>query len=206
LKGFHIVVSRAKFLIGGSITFALLLTSVLSCDSARRHKLVSFFFDGVPPLEAETSGPADVNSQSSEVEKATEGRKLDWYVHEPTKDCSLCHGKRAQDGFSRQTRLIAQVPELCYKCHDDYTASAVFVHGPVAVGECLFCHHHHKSRNEHLLNEPEPELCYLCHDREMTEAITGHLPELSSGCSNCHHAHASSAKVLLKTSLEEKPK
>jgi len=44
--------------------------------------------------------------------------------------------------------LIAQEPELCYNCNDDYTVSASFIHGPVAVGQCLFCHNPHKSKIE----------------------------------------------------------
>jgi len=90
------------------------------------------------------------------------------------------------------------VPKLCYNCHDDYVATASFVHGPVAVGQCLFCHTPHKSKIEHLLKKPEPDLCYLCHDASMIELIPAHLPQQTSACTDCHNPHSGSTKALLK--------
>jgi predicted CXXCH cytochrome family protein len=95
-------------------------------------------------------------------------------------------------------RLTAPVPKLCYGCHADYTVSAPFVHGPVAVGQCLFCHNQHKSKIEHLLKEPEPKLCYLCHDINTVELIPAHLTNQQFACTGCHNAHASPVKSLLK--------
>jgi len=168
----------------------------MSCDEAERYKTLTFFFDGVPPpgstgLQGE---PLDSNS----IEPDQTGQTPAWYVHEPRKDCTTCHGKRKQRGFSSETYLIAQEPELCYNCHDDYTLSAPFVHGPVAVGQCLFCHNPHKSKIKYLLNEPEPGLCYLCHDVNTIELIAAHSPDQLSSCTNCHNPHASSLKALLK--------
>jgi predicted CXXCH cytochrome family protein len=127
------------------------------------------------------------------------GQKPAWYAHEPSRDCSNCHSKRKQRTFSTQTRLIAPIPKLCYNCHDDYTSSALFVHGPVAVGQCIFCHNPHRSKIEHLLIAPEPGLCYLCHDINTIELITAHLSEQLSTCTNCHNPHAGSIKALLKS-------
>lgn len=173
----------------------------VSCDEVKHHEALTFFFDGVPPLRPEMlqEGPVDSNS----LEPVQAGQKPAWYVHEPTKDCSICHGIPKRRGFSRHKHLIAPVPKLCYNCHKDYTVSASFVHGPVAVGQCLFCHNHHKSKIEHLLKAPEPELCYLCHDRNTVELIAAHLPKQLSTCTDCHNAHASSAKALLKGSSSQ---
>ena len=121
-----------------------------------------------------------------------------WYIHEPRNNCTVCHGTRKQRRFSAPTRLIAGVPKLCYDCHTDYTISAPFVHGPVAVGKCLICHNPHKSKTEHLLKEPEPEICYQCHIVKEIEIIPAHLTKLSYLCTDCHEAHASSIKYLLK--------
>jgi predicted CXXCH cytochrome family protein len=95
---------------------------------------------------------------------------------------------------------------LCYNCHDDYTSSASFVHGPVAVGQCVFCHNPHRSKIEHLLVASEPGLCYFCHDKNTIELIAAHSPKQLSPCTNCHNPHASSIKALLKnTSIMTAP-
>jgi len=180
----------------GLMLLVFFVIFLMSCDEAERYKTLTFFFDGVPPpgstgLQGE---PLDSNS----IEPDQTGQTPAWYVHEPRKDCTTCHGKRKQRGFSSETYLIAQEPELCYNCHDDYTLSAPFVHGPVAVGQCLFCHNPHKSKIKYLLNEPEPGLCYLCHDVNTIELIAAHSPDQLSSCTNCHNPHASSLKALLK--------
>lgn len=173
----------------------------VSCDDVDRHEALTFFFDGVPPL-----GPEDLQGDSldpNSPEFAQTGQTPAWYVHEPRKDCSICHGKRKQRSFSSQIYLTSPVPKLCYNCHTDYTVSAPFVHGPVAVGQCLFCHNPHKSKIEHLLTAPEPGLCYQCHDVDTIELIAAHLPKQLSACTDCHNAHASSTKGLLKGSSSE---
>jgi predicted CXXCH cytochrome family protein len=174
---------------------------VVSCDEAKHHKIMTFFFDGVPPLRQEVlEKTADANSQ----ELAQMRPKPAWYVHEPRKDCTVCHGKRKQRGFSSRTYLTAPVPNLCYNCHTDYTLSDSFVHGPVAVGQCLFCHNPHKSKFEHLLKESEPNLCYLCHDINTIELIPAHLPKQLSSCTDCHNAHASSLRFLLTAAASQR--
>ena len=174
---------------------------VMSCDDIEQHKALTFFFDGVPPPGQEYLQGESLDPNSPEL--AQTGQTPAWYIHEPRKDCSICHGKRKQRSFSSQTYLTAPVPKLCYNCHTDYTASAPFVHGPVAVGQCLFCHNPHKSKIEHLLIAPEPGLCYQCHDIDTIELIAAHLPKQLSACTDCHNAHASSAKTLLKDSSSE---
>ncbi len=169
---------------------------VLSCDEVERHQVLAFFLDGVPPLSPQDFEEGLANSNSQELEQG--GQKPAWYVHEPRKDCTNCHQKQRMGRFSAQTHLVAPVPALCHRCHPDFTASASFVHGPVAVGQCLFCHNPHKSKIEHLLNEPEPKLCYLCHDISMVELIPAHLTQQTSACTDCHNPHAGPTKALLK--------
>jgi predicted CXXCH cytochrome family protein len=176
----------------------LLVLFFISCNQIERYKTLSFFFDGVPPLGQE--GLRAESVETSSPEPAQTGQAPVWYVHEARKDCSNCHGKRIQRGFSSQPRLIAPIPKLCYNCHADFTSSAQFVHGPVAVGQCLFCHNPHKSQIKHLLREPEPELCYQCHDENTIELIPAHLPKQLSDCTDCHDPHSSPNKALLKGS------
>ena len=170
----------------------------VSCDEVKHHETLTFFFDGVPPLQPEMLEGELVDANSLETDQP--GQKPLWYVHEPRKDCSICHGKRKQRGFSSQTYLTKSVPKLCYDCHTDYTESASFVHGPVAVGQCIFCHNPHKSKIKNLLVAPEPGLCYLCHDTDTIELIAAHLTKQLSPCTDCHNPHASYTKALLTDS------
>ena len=175
---------------------------LLSCDEIERHRALTFFFDGVPPLGGEGLGTERLDVNAPETGPA--GQKLVWYEHEPVKDCTNCHQKQAMGGFSPQTRLIAPAPQLCYKCHEDPATSAAFVHGPVAVGQCLFCHNPHRTKVEHLLTEAEPRLCYSCHDITMIGLIPAHLTQPTSACTDCHNPHAGPARFLLKTTSSEK--
>ena len=198
---------RAKIItIGLIITGFFLLVSVMSCDTKKHHKVLTFFFDGVPPLEAESSqvemaqDKASVGSEIKQAAKTPTGSG-----HEPWRKCSGdCHGQRTKSSFSRQVYLNEKIPALCYNCHSDYTASSVFVHGPVVVGDCLFCHDPHSSKNKHLLKSPIPELCFRCHEKEFIESIPNHAAESAAKCNKCHEAHTSSVRTLLKTGLKDK--
>jgi len=173
----------------------------VSCDEVQRHEALIFFFDGVPPLGSENLQEKLLDPNTPEFAQADQAPV--WYVHEPRKDCSTCHGKRKRRSFSSQIYLNSPVPKLCYNCHTDYTVSASFVHGPVAVGQCLFCHNPHRSKIEHLLTEPEPKLCYLCHDINTIKLIPAHLLKQLSACTECHYPHASSDKALLKENISQ---
>lgn len=178
----------------------LLLTSlaalVTSCDPAARYEAMTFFFDGVD--QPELDRPVDVLVDTNSLALAQESQGPIWYVHEPRKDCTNCHDTARQSRSSGQAYLVAPVPQLCYDCHDDRTVSARYVHGPVAVGQCLQCHDHHKSRVEHLLKGPVPELCYLCHDADAIQAIPAHFVTELSACTDCHDPHVSGERPLLK--------
>jgi predicted CXXCH cytochrome family protein len=174
----------------------VLATLVLSCDEAQRHQMLTFFFDGVPPLGPQTSGEETAPSTFKELQAGQQAPT--WYSHKPISNCLNCHQKQKTGRFSTRTRLIASPPKLCYKCHADFTTSAPYVHGPVAVGQCLFCHNPHRSKNKHLLNQPEPKLCFLCHDSKMIEMIPAHLTQQTSACTDCHNPHAAWTKALLR--------
>lgn len=120
--------------------------------------------------------------------------------HEPRNDCTFCHGTQKIRGFSPPSRLIEGVPKLCYKCHTDFTSSALFSHRPVVLGQCLSCHHAHTSRNEHLLKEPAPNLCYQCHvitNYTRSEPFVHVHPPVNQ-CLFCHNPHNGNFDYLLK--------
>jgi predicted CXXCH cytochrome family protein len=191
-----------RYTLVGLILLALAGVFLVSCDEHARHEALTFFFDGVPPMRVvqPAEGVAD-----ADVQKTTQTNQTPtWYVHEPRKDCTLCHGKRERTWWpAPKAHLIELPPKLCYGCHDNYAASAPFVHGPVAVGQCLLCHEHHKSRFEHLLKEPPPTLCYQCHDAETVQSIPEHITKQQYACTDCHYAHASSTRPLLKPSYQK---
>ncbi len=168
---------------------------LVSCNQVRHRDVLTFLFDGVesPGSEGFEDGPFDPNDRLAQANQAPV-----WYVHEPRKDCTLCHTERGKKRTYRQAFLVTPVPQLCLDCHTDFPALAPFVHGPVAVGQCLFCHDHHKSRVKHLLKETEPGLCYRCHDENAIMAMPAHSTEQTSVCTDCHDPHSSSAKALLK--------
>jgi len=168
---------------------------VVSCDEVKHRDVLTFFFDGLEPPQPQglENGPVDPNGGRAQADQAPL-----WHVHEPTKLCTNCHDARKRSRSTGRAYLIAQLPTLCYGCHDDFTALASFVHGPVAVGQCLFCHNPHKTRVKHLLLKAVPDLCYGCHDTDAIEAIPAHLVAQLSACTDCHNPHSGSVKALLK--------
>ena len=74
------------------------------------------------------------------------------------------------------------------KCHAGMLAPK-FVHGPVAVQDCLLCH---KQTGQHSfqLAESGAKLCYLCHDK----MGPGH----GKDCITCHDPHGTDSEFQLK--------
>jgi predicted CXXCH cytochrome family protein len=187
--------------VGSGLVGVFLLLA--SCDEVESHKMLTFFFDGVPPLRGETSGaPSSVAQNNKMVANAP---AVAWSVHEPVKDCTQCHGSRAQRGFSGKVQLVAEVPQLCYGCHKEFSRLDGWVHGPVATGTCLLCHEPHKTKTEALLCKPVPDLCYQCHDTQAVRAVKGHTEPSYTHCIDCHEGHAGATRNLLRPSFLEKP-
>jgi predicted CXXCH cytochrome family protein len=165
---------------------------IVHFDEASFHKVLTLFFDGVPPLgdEMVETGAGNIDPNVPGVPKRPD---VDWYIHEPLKDCARCHGSQRGRNFSREVQLTAKVPQLCYECHDAVVpaASEGWMHGPAAAGECLLCHDPHKTTNPHLLREQIPSLCYKCHQEMAGESTPDDVKEPHSQCIGCHAAHAS---------------
>ena len=179
----------------------LLLLS--SCDEVERHKVLTFFFDGVPPLQTATS---ETKSPGVKDSKAVDAAPTaGWHVHPPLKDCTNCHSDQRRTGFSRKVQLVAEVPKLCYKCHSEFSTLDTWVHGPVATGDCLLCHEQHKTKTEFLLKKPMPELCFQCHDVQAIRAVKNHKEESYSSCTDCHDGHAGATRSLLRQTFLDKP-
>ena len=173
---------------------------VIGCDPSVRHEVLSFFFDGVPPLGTDLS-PGEPGSVVSRPKKwlpaEKPAREVDPQAlssRHQARDCQKCHAAASRwDG----KQLLRPVPGLCYDCHTDYKADA-YVHGPVAVGVCLFCHKSHQSKFPKLQTNRLPDLCYLCHAEEDIASIAAHQGEAVAICTRCHDPHAGSDRILLK--------
>jgi len=197
----HIVLFRPKsFLAAVGLSVVFLVAT--GCDDVKHHETLTFFFDGVPPLPAEMSGDERYDPNADGTARRPTGG---WYVHEPLQNCTECHGDRRRRSFSRQVQLVAEVPQLCYRCHDQVVAGEGWVHGPVATGDCLLCHEPHKTKNPFLLTKLAPSLCYECHEPEVVHLVERHAEESYAECTECHEGHAGATKTLLRPAFLQAP-
>ncbi len=196
--------SVKKRIIRNPIILACVLLAVISgCNRGARHKVLTFFFEGVPPLDADRQA-ADTKTPVEELptvadEKSTRiTRQTDPSEHDPGGDCNQCHLEGSWD----KNRLAKSLPDLCYSCHTNYSNAGGFLHGPIAAGECAFCHEPHQSKYIHLQKAPQPDLCYRCHLQEDIGSIADHRDEEHQICTECHDPHMGSTRNLLKSQLE----
>jgi len=109
IKGRHVVLYRTKLTIAGLTSFFVLLLLFTSChkeqrrgilqvglDDAEFHKVLTLFFDGVPPLSVENVEEQMSDPNSTDLAQNPE---IIWYIHEPQKDCVRCHGNQQQRTF-----------------------------------------------------------------------------------------------------------
>ena len=187
---------------GRRIVIAFIVSSsLIGCGSMARYKILTFFFDGVPLPGSDE--PELTATDNIALEFPTQEEPLDLSGprqgpsrHKPTKDCQRCHAKGSQ--WNRK-QFKKPIPNLCYDCHTDYTLSPAYVHGPVAVGACLFCHEAHESRYNKLLKEPMPKLCYQCHEEEIIFSVEIHQENPKAICTKCHDPHISFDKKMLRS-------
>jgi len=163
-----------------------LAAALLGCNATTRHNVLTYFFDGVPPLEeAAPSAPAQGAAAPAAVRPTVQ-------QHGPyaAKMCQACHSATLGN------TLVAPKDQLCQRCHE-LQMDKRYVHGPLASGGCLVCHDPHSSPYRPLLVSPSEGFCFTCHDRGAVAAIPGH-ETIQEGCTDCHDAHMSDSKYLLK--------
>ncbi len=184
------------------ILAALLLH--IACSPANRYRVLTFFFDGVPaPGSVPKIGYArtggDVSIEDGDSEAVTPIVAL--IAHAPFREnkCGKCHNPET-GGLFRSVE-----DGLCLTCHAKPQSQYTYVHGPVAVNACLSCHHHHTSKNKHLLLNDDSTMCFQCHDRDDLGEGPHHQVDDARSCTTCHHAHGGSNRFFLKPGQGSEP-
>jgi predicted CXXCH cytochrome family protein len=159
------------------------------CNATKNHKVLSFFFDGVPE-----PGKAPVESNVRDNRKrgvTAPGTASGYREHGPyaAKQCQACHMKGT-------SRLILPIEELCVNCHS-LDVRKKYIHGPLASGGCKVCHQPHGSIHPFLLVSEPKEFCLSCHDRNAIAKNDAHKG-VEAQCTTCHDAHSSDEEYLLK--------
>ena len=172
---------------------------VSACSETTKYRVLSFFLDGVPKPETrvavlETSpglpGPEGIQAEASP--RRPDRVKL--YPHPPYRDsrCGSCHDP--EDGQPFKTAEQG----LCLSCHGEVKSEARYVHGPVNVNACLFCHHHHASPYPKVLVDHVRDLCLRCHAPQDLTVGPHHQTIERQSCVDCHHPHGGSNRFFLK--------
>jgi predicted CXXCH cytochrome family protein len=179
-----------------ALALGLVVQGVGCSTPEQRHRVLTIFFDGVPPLHPVEPEPAPEGLEEGESPQLARApvANPNASVHGPVaeKECDQCHSSRYSN------RLKAEKEDLCWTCHDPEDFAGEVVHGPVAAGFCLGCHDPHRSQYEFLLVSDRADLCEGCHEQYDMAVI----PEHSSGedrlCQSCHDPHAADRKYMLK--------
>lgn len=190
------VITGSRYL---SILLLFLSLFILpGCSVKKNHKILSFFFDGVPKPGEETTKEkeADKTTTRSQVPKKPETTtKLVKMVsrHPPyvERECKECHQVKSL------TFLRNQKDALCFTCHDRDDFQGTYLHGPAAVGACLACHLPHESKYKSLLKLEGAALCFNCHHQEDLAPIEPHDRSKKNRCTQCHNPHAADNRFFL---------
>ncbi len=204
---------------GAAISF------LTGCNTVTGHKVLTFFFTGVPPLgekekpDEETKPVAGITKQRAVIVKAT------LYSHGPyaANECFRCHEVSASGGFRGfgkkeeaagalakpgivPGKMVAPLLELCIGCHDTKSPlraanKGLEVHGPVSAGYCIVCHAPHAGPEPFMLLKKPDELCVECHARGMVFNQIAHKEKRD--CITCHNPHLGKDHRLLKADYRE---
>ena len=159
------------------------------CSRHTGRSLLTFLFDGVPEEDSTSltfqenlSVPDDSILQAHGL---TDTSSQGMLVHYPygERECAACHDPNSLGN------MLEPQPDLCYLCHEDFSMSYNYLHGPVAGGYCTSCHNPHLSEKEHLLRLTGDKLCYHCHRKERVLKNDMHSDLGGMECGDCHNPH-----------------
>jgi len=175
--------------LAATLLVSLVAGLLLGCDATSRHKVLTYFFDGVPPLETAEAPSVQGAAGASNLIPA---HPISFQEHGPyaAKLCNACHNE------SGGNAMVAPPDQLCFRCHA-LKLDKAYIHGPLASGDCLVCHDPHSSPYKPLLISQSDSFCFHCHDASDIAKSTGHA-NLEEPCTTCHDAHMSNQQYLLK--------
>jgi predicted CXXCH cytochrome family protein len=154
------------------------------------------------PVRAQAPG-----GDSCLSEKCHPGMGKAKYVHGPIGAgvCTACHRTRTsytpEKHSSASFTIAAKGRDLCFICHESLQKKlqGKFVHGPVAMGDCIACHDPHQSDAKFQMRKPTTSaLCFSCHENNKTNKEFLHGPVAAGDCNVCHNPHASDYKYQLE--------
>jgi len=178
------------------VATALLLAA--ACSYEQGHQILTFFFDGVPPLKTEGSlvtapeGPGGLQPGTGEPGAGAEAGKV-YYNHPAYQQnrCGECHD--AERGVLVKTAREG----LCLTCHPEKPGKKKFSHGPMAVNGCLACHRYHRSQYPKVLVTDAQTLCFQCHEMGELRTDAHHATMQTERCIVCHDAHGGDDRFFL---------
>jgi len=205
----------------------LLATSLTGCAPQTRHRVLTFFFTGVPPLEAEM--PVEKNKD----QPASPSAKV---LHKPASTvagplfshpvwaagiCTPCHETTGvfrtpgvkkttatafKTGGGRPGNLTKAKNQICTQCHKDKTpqraaSDNLWLHNTTAKGECLACHDPHQSTHARNLLQPPSILCLPCHQKG--DFLKTSVHQKGEACLSCHTPHMGINRNLLTKEYKE---
>lgn len=160
----------------------VLVVAVGSCSPSERHATLTFFFDGVPPLEE-----APPPGQAAAVAAAPAARFFREHGPYGARLCNTCHESTASNSY------VVPRDQLCAQCHTFEPKR--FQHDPFE--DCLGCHDPHSSAYRYLLLAAPNQVCADCHDAATLPEDASHTdPEKL--CVTCHDPHQSDKEDLLR--------
>ncbi len=180
-----------------------MIVTACGCDRRTRHRWLTFFFTGVPPLEAPraagTTGEKKTADRPGTGGAGGEAPKALSYAHPlyAARRCEACHatmagsGARTASGGRGSSRILGgasaasparlrmPVRKLCAGCHENKSEAAasargLWLHTPAAKGKCLACHAPHQSRYPHVLTKPPERQCAVCHMKDVVANPASH--------------------------------
>ena len=206
------------------LTLTVLTVSVPGCSKQTKHKVLTFFFTGVPPLEEEKKD--ELEKDKSAKEQSQVPTVVTVYTHPLTAAnmCKVCHQTTANFSlFGGRTRtasfqkgamspgpLVMDRKELCVSCHKNKSAveaqaAGLFLHDTAAKGDCDACHDPHQSQHRYLLLVEPDQICLPCHkEAEMMNKVKDkEAHRLPSDCLSCHNPHLGKDRALLTKDYKE---
>ncbi len=187
---------------------ALALAVAIGCTSVDRHRWLTVFFDGVPPLDGEATtqtvvlSPGRLSGLTQTVLYRVEPPAAVLSAHEPhtLRQCDKCHVK------NDPAELVADVDDLCLVCHQKEVDKKAWNHGPVEIGMCASCHVAHRSLLPSLLIKRDDTLCLECHERGDLPENERHVEAQKLQCLECHDPHTTKIlQVETPVSIDEGP-